>query len=153
MNVDSRVAILVDTNILVYFCDGRDLRKREHAVHVLREGQISGEMRLAHQSLSEFMHSVTRTRGDSGVPLMTRENATRQAEYFLREFPILYPDDQVFRTALLGMGAYKLSWFDAHLWAYAERYGIPEILSEDFQHGRMYGHVKMRNPFLELGLA
>ena len=36
------------------------------------------------------------------------------------------------RTALLGMAAYRLSWFDAHLWAYAEHYGMPEILSEDF---------------------
>ncbi|CAN5313744.1 hypothetical protein BH24PSE2_BH24PSE2_00030 [soil metagenome] len=37
---------------------------------------------------------------------------------------------------------------DAHLWAYAEAYGLDEILSEDFQHGRQYGSVRIRNPFL-----
>ena len=48
------------------------------------------------------------------------------------------------------MAAYQLSWFDAHMWAYAEHYGLPEILSEDFEHGRIYGGVRVRNPFLGL---
>ena len=30
----------------------------------------------------------------------------------------------------LGAAAYGLSWSDAHLWAYAEVHGLPEILSE-----------------------
>jgi len=51
-------------------------------------------------------------------------------------------------TALRGTAAYQLAWFDAHMWAYAERSGIPEILSEDFQHGRRYGGVRAVNPFL-----
>jgi predicted nucleic acid-binding protein len=51
------------------------------------------------------------------------------------------------------MAAYQLSWFDAHLWAYADHYGLHEILSENFEHGRMYGTVRIRNPFVALGLA
>ena len=39
-------------------------------------------------------------------------------------------------------------WFDAHLWAYAEHHGLPELLSEDFQHDRLYGSVRAVNPFL-----
>ena len=46
-----------------------------------------------------------------------------------------------------------LSWFDAHFWAYAEVHGITELLSEDFQHGRMYGTVTVRNPFLALSAS
>jgi predicted nucleic acid-binding protein len=45
------------------------------------------------------------------------------------------------------MAAYQLSWFDAHLWAAAEYFGMEEILSEDFQDGRRYGTVRIRNPF------
>jgi hypothetical protein len=45
------------------------------------------------------------------------------------------------------MAAY-LSWFDAHLWAYAEVYDVDEILSEDFTHGRHYGTVREVNPFM-----
>jgi predicted nucleic acid-binding protein len=81
---------------------------------------------------------------------MSRPDAARQAELFMTEFEVLYPNEHVFRTALRGMGIYQLSWFDAHLWAYADHYGIPEILSEDFEHGRFYGTVRIRNPFLGL---
>lgn len=146
------VATLVDTNILVYCCDPRDLRKREAAVDVLREGEASGELRIPHQALVEFVNSVTRLRGRI-EPIMTLKTATRQAELFMAEFPVLYPNESVFRMALLGKAAYGLPWHDAHLWAYAEHYGLHEILSEDFEHGRMYGTVRIRNPFVALGLA
>jgi predicted nucleic acid-binding protein len=148
----SRVATLVDTNILVYRCDPRDLAKRDAARSVLRRGELSGEFRIAHQSLVEFVNSVIRSRG-AQPSLMTREDAARQAEMFMTEFPVIYPTEQVFRTALRGMVTYRLPWYDAHLWAYAEHYGLPEILSEDFEHGRWYGTVRVRNPFVELGLA
>ena len=143
------MATLVDTNVLIYRCDPRDPAKRTAAREVLRRGEVSGEFRIPHQSLVEFVNSVTRSRG--GFQLMTREDATRQAELFMVEFPVLYPNDHVFRAALRGMATYRLPWFDAHLWAYADYYGIPEILSEDFEHGRMYGAVRVRNPFVTLG--
>ena len=60
---------------------------------------------------------------------------------------MLYPNEALVRTALRGAGAYGLSWFDAHLWAFAEHYGLAELLSEDFEHDRMYGTVRVVNPF------
>jgi len=65
----------------------------------------------------------------------------------LAQFSILYPDESVVRTALRGMAAYQLSWFDAHMWAYADAFGLSELISEDFQHGRLYGSVRVVNPF------
>ena len=41
-----------------------------------------------------------------------------------------------------------LSWFDAHLWAYAEYFGLDALLSEDFQAGRIYGSVRIIDPFI-----
>ena len=145
------VASLVDTNILVYRCDPRDPAKRAAALQVLREGETSGELRIPHQALVEFVNSVTRGRA-AAQPIMTLGAATRQAELFMAEFPVLYPNESVFRMALLGKAAYGLPWYDSHLWAYAEHYGLPEILSEDFEHGRLYGTVRIRNPFIALGL-
>ena len=66
----------------------------------------------------------------------------------LAVFDVLYPIEAVVRTAVLGAVAYGLSWFDAHLWAYAECYGLSEILSEVLPHGQMIGSVRIRNPFL-----
>ena len=144
------MASLVDTNILVYRCDPRDPDKRAAALAVLREGEISGELRISHQSLVEFVNSATRLRGRD-EPIMTLEAATRQAELFMVQFPVLYPNEHVFRMALYGRATYRLPWFDAHLWACAEHYGLPEILSEDFEHGRRYGTVRIRNPFVASG--
>ena len=65
----------------------------------------------------------------------------------LSQFDVLYPDEELVRIALRGAAAYQLSWFDAHMWAYAERFGIDELVSEDFQEGRLYGTVQIVNPF------
>jgi predicted nucleic acid-binding protein len=146
------VASLVDTNILVYCYDPGDPVKREAARRLLRKGAAKDELRIPHPAMVEFVNAVTRGRA-GGRSLLTREEAWRQAEDLLNEFPVLYPNESVFRTALLGMAAYKFSWYDAHLWAYAEHFGLPEILSEDFEHGRRYGTVRGRNPFVELALA
>src|ERR1700686_4494111 len=99
MREDCPVASLVDTNILVYFCDTRDPPKRAVADKILREGELSGELRIPHQALVEFVNSVTRLRGRT-EPIMSFGDATRQAELFMQEFPVLYPNDHVFRAAL-----------------------------------------------------
>jgi predicted nucleic acid-binding protein len=122
------------------------------AREALRKGLAENQLCIPHQALVEFVNAVTRGRLGTR-PLLTREEAWDQAEDFLFEFPVLYPNDAVFRTALRGMATYRLSWYDAHLWAYAEHYGLAEILSEDFEHGRRYGTVRVRNPFLDLGPA
>jgi predicted nucleic acid-binding protein len=141
------VASLVDTNILVYRVDPRQRQKREMARRILNEGLAHESLRIPHQALVEFVSAVTRPLAD-GSTLLPREEAWREVEELLAAFTILYPNDSVVRTALRGMAAYQLPWYDAHLWAYAECNGLPEILSEDFQHGRMYGSVRVMNPFL-----
>jgi len=146
------VAFLVDTNILVYCFDFRASAKRAEARRLLREGTAEKTIVIPHQVLVEFVSVVTRPK--SGLPpFLPMEEATRQAEGFMADFPVLYPDEHVFRLALRGMATYRLPWFDAHLWAYAERYGMAEILSEDFEHGRRYGTVRVRNPFIDFDLA
>ncbi len=50
----------------------------------------------------------------------------------LKQFAVLYPNEAIVREAVRGCATYQLSWFDAHLWAYAECNGIPEIWSEAF---------------------
>jgi predicted nucleic acid-binding protein len=146
------VASLVDTNILVCRCDARDPAKRTVARETLRQGLAENQLALPHQALVEFVRAVTKGRAGR-PPLLEREEAWGQAEDLLTEFPVLYPNEELFRLALRGMATYRLPWYDAHLWAYAEHYGLTEILSEDFEHGRRYGTVRVRNPFVDLGLA
>jgi predicted nucleic acid-binding protein len=140
------VAALVDTNVLVYRFDGRFPTKQRKATEVLKRGILDDSVRIPHQAIVEFVAAVSRPMS-SGEPLLSPVDARREAEELLAQFEVLYPNDAVVRTALRGAAAYQLGWFDAHLWAYAEHFGLEELWSEDFQHDRLYGTVRAVNPF------
>ena len=137
---------LVDTNVLVYCYDPRFPAKRAAAVRLLTERGRRSEIVVPHQALLEFAAAVCRPRRD-GAPLLSAEDARREVEDLLLAYPVVFPNDEVVRTAIRGAAVYGLSWFDAHLWAYAETFDIPELLSEDFQPGRVYGKVRITDPF------
>lgn len=139
------MAALIDTNILVYRYDARFPDKQQIATATLRRGVAAGSLRLPHQAVIEFVAAVTRP--IRGHVILQRSDALREAEELLRQFVVLYPNEAIVREAVRGCAAYQLNWFDAHLWAYAEHYGVPELLSEDFQHDRLYGSVRAVNPF------
>jgi predicted nucleic acid-binding protein len=141
------VTRLVDTNVLVYRYDPRFPKKQAIATELLRRGLAEGDLRIAHQAVLEFVSATTRTLRD-GTRLLSPPEARREAEEMLSIFPVLYPTEPVVRTAIRGAAAYDLPWFDAHMWAYAEVNGAGELHSEDFQHDRLYGTVRVVNPFL-----
>jgi predicted nucleic acid-binding protein len=141
------VAFLVDTNILVYRHDPRAPDKQARATELLRDGLATGDARIPHQAIVELVAATTRVLKGSGVALLSADDSRREAEELVNLFPILYPTEALVRLALRGAAAYQLSWFDAHLWAYAEHYGLPLLYSEDFQHGRTYGTVRVEDPF------
>ena len=140
------MAALVDTNVLVYRFDSRFPEKQRVASRAPAQrhrrrfaaGAAPGDRRVRGRGNAA-------ARGKAAAPLGT--GGRPQAEELIGEFVVLYPTEGVLRTALRGAAAYGLSWFDAHLWAYAEHYGLNEILSEDFQHDRLYGTVRAVNPF------
>jgi predicted nucleic acid-binding protein len=99
----------------------------------------------SHQAVVEFVAAVTRP--IRGHTILEQADALREAEEFLKQFTVLYPNEAVLRNAVRGCAAYQLNWFDAHLWSYAEHYGLEEILTEDLQHDRLYGTVRVVNPF------
>lgn len=142
------MAALVDTNVLVYRFDGRFADKQKIATEILRRGILEDSARLPHQAIVEFVAAVTRP--IRGHVILKQADALREAEEFLKQFPVLYPNEAILRNAMRGCAAYQLNWFDAHLWSYAEHYGLPQILTEDLQHDRLYGAVRAVNPFIGL---
>ena len=141
------MASLVDTNVLVYRFDPRSPDKQRIATELLRVGIGEGSVFLSHQAIVEFVSATSRPL-EGAAPLLEPADARREAEELLSQFDVLYPDQELVRIALRGAAAYQLSWFDAHMWAYAERYGVEQLLSEDFQHGRLYGTVEIVDPFV-----
>ena len=142
------MAALVDTNVLVYRFDSRFPEKQKIATGILRRGIIEDTVRLPHQAIVEFVAAVTRP--IRGHIILKPADALREAEEFLKQFNVLYPNEAILRHAIRGCAAYQLNWFDAHLWSYAEHYGLSEIFTEDLQHDRLYGTVRVVNPFVGL---
>ena len=87
------------------------------------------------------------------MPLMSLAEAIIEAEDLMMQFSVFYPTRESMVTAMRGTATYGLAWFDAQMWACAEVNGLPQILSEDFQHGRHYGGVRAVNPFAVSGTA
>jgi predicted nucleic acid-binding protein len=139
------VAALVDTSILVYRFDSRFPGKQKIASDLLRRGIAEDSVRVPHQAVLEFIAAVTRP--IRGRVILKQADALREAEEFLKQFTVLYPNEAILRDAIRGCAAYQLNWFDAHLWSYAEHYGLQELLTEDLQHDRYYGTVRVVNPF------
>ena len=140
------MAGLVDTNILVYRFDSRFPAKQKRATALLRQGIMDESLVVPHQALIEFVAVVTRPIVER-KPLLDIEDAHREVEDMLAQFPIIYPTENTLRTALRGAALYQMSWFDAHLWAYADEHRLDTLWSEDFEHGRLYGRVKIIDPF------
>jgi predicted nucleic acid-binding protein len=142
------VAALIDTNVLVYRFDSRFAEKQKVATEILRRGILEDSLRVPHQAIVEFVAAVTRPIRNRSI--LKLPDALREAEELLRQFRVLYPSEAMVRHAMRGCAAYQLNWFDAHMWSYAEHYGLEELLTEDLQHDRLYGTVRIVNPFLGL---
>lgn len=140
------MAALVDTNILVYRFDDRFPETQKIATSILRRGILDDSLRVPHQAIVEFVAAVTRPM--RGYIILRPLDALREAEELLSQFTVLYPNEAIVRHAVRACAAYQLNWFDAHMWSYAEYYGLSEILSEDLQHDRLYGTVRVVNPFI-----
>jgi predicted nucleic acid-binding protein len=140
------VAALVDTNILVYRFDPRFPLKQEQATELLRRGIVDQSIVLPYQALIEFVAATTRATSGQAA-LLTKQEAHREVEDLLAQFQVVYPTDNTLRTALRGAALYQMSWFNSLIWAYADERGLDPLWSEDFQDGRLYGRVRVQNPF------
>lgn len=143
------MAALVDTNILMYRFDERFPEKQARATELLRAGIADYAIRVPHQALVEFVAATTKPLTRGGPAILPPDDARREMEEMLSQFEVLYPDEELVRVAIRGAATYRLAWFDAHLWAYAERYGLETLWSEDFEHDRLYGRVRTLNPFAQ----
>ena len=99
------VAWLADTNILVYRFDYRFPHKQRRATDLLRRGIVDNSVRVPHQAVVEFVAAVTHPLA-AGRAWLSPQDARREAEEFLRQFEVLYPDEGIVRTALRGAAAY-----------------------------------------------
>ena len=139
--------VFVDTNVLLYWRDGRYPAKRARATAWLAHLWREQTGRISTQVLSEYYVNVTRKLQPGLSPDEACDDV--QALFAWEPQPIDAPLLQRGRTA---GSRYGLSWWDGLIVAAAQAQGCSLLLTEDLQDGAAYGGVTVRSPFtLSLG--
>jgi predicted nucleic acid-binding protein len=133
--------ISFDTNVLVYATAARADDRVSRARDLLARAMRATTSILLLQSLTEFSNvAIRKTR----IPA----NAVKTIiEAWLAVLPVQSADDSDLVLALEAVHAHRLPFWDAILWASAQRGGVRHMLSEDFQDGSELQDVKFINPF------
>ena len=139
--------ILLDTNILVYAYDPADIDKQIHAIWVLNHINICENGYISVQSLSEFIHAVTRYhKGDPAR--LSLEEALEQVKLMTNSFTIFNLTPRIILEAERGVRDHHLAYYDAQIWATARLNQTSVVFSEDFPDHLTLDGVTFINPFL-----
>ncbi len=130
----------LDTNVLVYLFDRDTPAKQQRAREVLEaEG---GSAAVSTQVLQEFYVTVTRKLGQ---PL-----AEKDAEAAVRDLAALEVvpvDTPLVLAAIARSRGDRISLWDALVVESALHAGCRRLLTEDLQDGRLFGRIRVENPF------
>ena len=137
--------ILIDTNILLYAYDRAETVKQPKALAVLDRLVTWRIGILTPQVLAEFFVNATRKLD----PPLTVEDAYERIQNYLMSWEEIDVTGSIVLEAARGVRTYKMSYWDAQIWASARLYQIPVIFSEDFDVGAVVEGVRFVNPFAE----
>jgi predicted nucleic acid-binding protein len=133
--------ISFDTNVLVYATAALADDRVSRAQDLLARAMRATTSILLLQSLAEFSNVAIRK---ARIPA----NAVKTTmEAWLAVLPVQSADDSDLVLALEAVHAHRLPFWDAMLWASAQRAGVSHMLSEDFQDGFELQDVTFINPF------
>ena len=134
----------IDTNILVYAHDRDGGARYDTAVALLKKLWDEHTGVLSAQVLAEFYQVATRKL----KPAMHRAKA-RDLVAIYGEWCSTDTTAELLVSASVLEEMHKLSWWDSLIIEAALRSGATTLLSEDLQHGRRFGMLTVRNPFVE----
>jgi predicted nucleic acid-binding protein len=135
------VRTFFDTNVLVYANVVQDAGKREVARAIVAESISGHEFVVSAQVLAEFYATTTRRR------LLEPPEAMALIQLWSEHDTVPQSPDLVLRAIALHQ-RHTLSFWDAMVVQAALDARCDVLLSEDLQHGRRFGDLEIRNPFV-----
>ncbi len=140
MNAD----YFLDSNILLYSFDPSDPRKQriarmlvDDAVHEAR-GVISSQ--VCQEFCNVMLHKLT--------PAIPAGQLAAYLESTVYPLIRVLPSPRLFAEALLVHQQTRYRFYDSLIVAAAIESGVPTLYSEDLQHDRAIGNLRIVNPFL-----
>lgn len=124
-----------DTNVLVYAF--LDVAKRDRALEALSGGGI-----ISAQVLNEFTNVARKKYERAWLEVEAAINVIRA------RFPDVVPITSDIHAAAVALARdHSFSFYDALIVAAAIEAGCDRLYSEDMQHGRVIGGLRILNPF------
>jgi predicted nucleic acid-binding protein len=130
-----------DTNVLVYATVSVPHVKVMRARDLIARAMRGASSVLLLQTLAEFSNVAIRK---AKIPV---EDIRRTIDAWHAVLPVQATDESDLFAALEAVGAHRLSFWDAVLWASAQRAGVRHLLTEDLQDGFALQGVTFINPF------
>ena len=134
---------LLDTNLLVYADAADEPAKQRRALALITALRSGGSAVLSTQVLQEYVNVALRK-------LRLPQALIRERIAFYRRFEMVPASADVIAGALDLHVLHGLSFYDALIVQAAVVSGCQRVLSEDMQHGGVYGGVRIENPFIGL---
>jgi predicted nucleic acid-binding protein len=133
--------VTFDTNILVYATAAETDPKANRSRDLIVRGMQSGWSILLLQTLAEFSNVAIRK---AGIPI---KDIRATIDAWRAVLPVQGAEDGDLAAALDAVQAHRLGFWDAMLWAAAQRAGVRYLLTEDLQDGFVLLGVRFVNPF------
>jgi predicted nucleic acid-binding protein len=127
--------VFLDTNVLLYLLSP-DAAKADRAEALIAAGGV-----VSVQVLNEFAYVATRKLALS-IAEVREILATIRAVCIVKSLDVETHD-----AGLALAEQHRLSIYDALIVAAALQAGCRVLLTEDMQHGRSFGRLRIRNPF------
>ncbi len=133
----------LDTNVFVYAFDKSAPAKRARASQLIKQGVATTTGVVSYQVVQEFFNVALRR---FSTPMTVAEAEQYLATVFLPMLAV-HSSRSLYSEALRLAAPARLSWYDCLIVAAAIQAECSLLFSEDLQHGRRFGSVRIENPF------
>ncbi|MCX6362839.1 MAG: PIN domain-containing protein [Actinobacteria bacterium] len=134
--------VFLDTNVLVYLFANEDPERQELAERLYVQTAADGSTVLSTQVLQEFYSVATRT-----MRTVIEPATARLALQEFMEHQVVQVTPRMVLLAASRSASRQVSISDALIVEAALAGGCRTLYSEDFQHGRAFGPLRVVDPF------
>jgi predicted nucleic acid-binding protein len=134
--------IFIDTNILVYTLDQKNIEKRDMARKIVKKVVESHQPVISTQVIEEFY--VVASNKLKADPI-----AVKNIIHNFHNMEIVNNDLDLIEQAIDISVISQLSFWDSLIIAAAEKANCEYVLSEDLNSGQNYRGIKLLNPFIK----
>lgn len=133
----------LDTNIFVYSFDRESPGKARRAAQLIRDAVSTRKGVVSYQVVQEFLNVALRRFAQP----MNVADAEQYLGTVFRPLLAVQSSQALYSGALRLTSKHHLSWYDALIVAAATEAGCSLLYSEDLQSGRLFGDLRIENPF------